>query len=108
MELTIFSNIMIFWGDDISLAKFQYRPALVLLKQYKFKLFIENVSLFNEGSVSFWFSQYILSKDISLAKKERYQYEELINLLIDLVIYVLFVYLFSIRKCITLDVMMHE
>ncbi len=29
MELTIFSNIMIFWGDDISLAKFQYRPALV-------------------------------------------------------------------------------
>ncbi len=80
----------------------------ILLKQYKFKLFIENVSLFNEGSVSFWFSQYILSKDIFLAKKERYQYEELINLLIDLVIYVLFVYLFSIRKCITLDVMMHE
>ena len=35
MELTIFSNIMIFWGDDISLAKFQYRPALVTVKNKK-------------------------------------------------------------------------
>ncbi len=39
MELTIFSNIMIFWGDDISLAKFQYRPALPTVYIYIYILY---------------------------------------------------------------------